>query len=84
MRAPALWKALDATRKAFKHGEHHAFRLGELARETLQAEGLQVDYAEVRDPVKLEKQERAEPTSRLFLAAFLGKTRLIDNGALRD
>src|SRR5881394_2743472 len=37
-----------------------------------------------RDGVTLQRPERAEPTSRLFLAAFLGKTRLIDNGALGE
>src|SRR5438477_11073802 len=48
MRATALWKALDAARKAFRDGEVEPARLEEVARETLQQDGLRVDYAEVR------------------------------------
>jgi len=32
----------------------------------------------------LQRVEKADPISRLFLAAFLGKTRLIDNGAMGE
>ena len=46
--------------------------------------GLRIDYAEVRDPIELQRRQKVDPTSRLFLAAFLGKTRLIDNGAVGD
>ena len=46
--------------------------------------GLRLDYAAVRDPVGLQRPQRADGKSRLLLAAFLGKTRLIDNGALGE
>src|SRR5437899_6305960 len=81
-RATALWKSLKAARDAFKAGELRPAQLEELARERLLADGLRIDYAEIRDPVHLQRPPRADATSRLFLAAFLGKTRLIDNGAL--
>ena len=84
LRAPALWKALKAARDAFTAGEVQAARLEELARQKLAEEELRVDYAEVRDPVELQRVEKADPISRLFLAAFLGKTRLIDNGAMGE
>jgi len=84
MRAIALWKALDAARKAFRGGEVEPARLEELARETLQQDGLRVDYAEVRSAFDLQRPQCADANSRLFLAAFLGKTRLIDNGALGE
>ena len=45
---------------------------------------LRIDYAELRDPYDLERPTVAAPTTRLFLAAFVGKTRLIDNGAIGD
>jgi pantothenate synthetase len=32
--------------------------------------------------VELQRPAQADAASRLFLAAFLGKTRLIDNGPL--
>jgi pantoate--beta-alanine ligase len=83
-RAAALWKTLSAVRGAFRSGEHGVDRLEELARRTLEESGLRVDYAEVRDSVELQRPQRADGASRLFLAAFLGKTRLIDNGALGE
>ena len=83
-RATALWKALSAARGAFKSGETSVARLEDLARAALEESGLEVDFAEVRDPVELQRPPKADAAARLFLAAFLGKTRLIDNGALGD
>jgi pantoate--beta-alanine ligase len=82
--AVALWKALSVVRNAFRGGQHDVARLEELARATLSESGLRADYAEVRDPVELQRPQRADGASRLFLAAFAGKTRLIDNGALGE
>ena len=83
-RATALWKALSAARAAFRSGERNAARLEEIARGTLKEAGVRIDYAEVRDPVELQRPQTADAASRLFLAAFLGKTRLIDNGAMSE
>jgi pantoate--beta-alanine ligase len=83
-RALALWKALKAVRDAFKARETRAEQLEEIARQKLLEDGLRIDYAEIRDPVELQRPSKADPSSRLFLAAFVGKTRLIDNGALGD
>ena len=81
-RATALWKAIEVVRGAFNSGEHAAAHLEELAGDVLTESGLRLDYAAVRDPVELQRPQRADGESRLLLAAFLGKTRLIDNGAL--
>jgi pantoate--beta-alanine ligase len=78
--APALWKALCVARGAFTAGERSVERLEEAARGELS--GLRVDYAEIRGGTDLQRTAGADATSRLFLAAFVGKTRLIDNGAL--
>jgi pantoate--beta-alanine ligase len=83
-RATALWKALKAARDAFTAGEVRAQRLEELAREKLAADELRIDYAEIRDPIELHRATKADRSSRLFIAAFVGKTRLIDNGALGE
>jgi pantoate--beta-alanine ligase len=83
-RATALWKAIKAARDAFTAGEVQPARLEELARQKLAEDELRLDYAEVRDPIELQRPQKADPTSRLFLAAFLGKTRLIDNGAVGE
>jgi pantoate--beta-alanine ligase len=80
--ATALWKALSKARAAFTAGERSISRLEEAARSELS--GLRVDYAEIRDAADLQRPASADVTSRLFLAAFLGKTRLIDNGALGE
>jgi pantoate--beta-alanine ligase len=82
MRATALWKALQAARRKFAEGEKDPARIEQLAREIIEADGLRVEYAEVRDSVDLERPGQADPSCRLFLAAFVGKTRLIDNGEL--
>jgi len=83
-RATALWKALKAARDAFVAGEFQGARLEDRARQKLDENGLRIDYAEVRDPFELQRVQKADATSRLFLAAFLGKTRLIDNGAVGE
>jgi pantoate--beta-alanine ligase len=83
-RATALWKALSAARDAFRSGKRDVARLEEIARGKLSEAGARIDYAEVRDPAQLQRPKTADPTSRLFLAAFLGKTRLIDNGAMSE
>ena len=83
-RATALWAALGAVRSRFAEGAREAAELEQLASRTLEARGLRIDYAELRGPVELEQPARVDAATRLFLAAFLGKTRLIDNGALGD
>jgi pantoate--beta-alanine ligase len=84
-RAVALHQALLAVRSAFTGGEKSAAALERLAAGRLEQAGLRLDYAEVRDPQTLEALEapaQAYGAARLFLAAFLGRTRLIDNGPL--
>ncbi|MBS2022473.1 MAG: pantoate--beta-alanine ligase [Deltaproteobacteria bacterium] len=81
-RAVALSKAMAACRSAFADGEREIARLEALAASVLTESGLRVDYAELRRPGDLERPPEATGDTRVFLAAFLGKTRLIDNGPL--
>jgi pantoate--beta-alanine ligase len=81
-RATALWKALQAVRAKFAAGERDLAALEALARRIIEEAGLRLDYAEIRDPIELQRPARGEASSRLFLAAFIGDTRLIDNGEL--
>jgi pantoate--beta-alanine ligase len=83
-RAVALWTALGAVRSLFQAGRREPAALERAASQAIERAGLRVDYAEVRDPRDLERPQGASPDTRLFLAAFLGKTRLIDNGAVGD
>ncbi len=82
--ALGLWKALEAARRAFTAGEREVAGLESKARAALDEAGLRIDYAEIRDAATLQRPVRAGAASRLFLAAFVGKTRLIDNGALGE
>jgi pantoate--beta-alanine ligase len=83
-RATALWKAILSVRERFRAGVRERAALETVAGEQLARAGLRVDYAELRDPVDLQPVAQPDPSTRLFLAAFLGKTRLIDNAALGD
>ena len=83
-RAVALWQALLQVRAGFAAGETDVGALERLAVQVLEGAGARVDYAELRDPLELQRPAKADEATRLFLAAFFGKTRLIDNGALGE
>ena len=55
----------------------------ESARASLEAAGFRVDYLEARDPETLAPLSGPVASARILVAAFLGKTRLIDNVAVR-
>jgi pantoate--beta-alanine ligase len=82
--ALGLWRALSEVRARFAAGERDVAALESLAAEVLDRNGLRADYAELRDPIELQRPAQADATTRLLLAAFAGKTRLIDNGALGE
>src|SRR5438552_6028983 len=71
VRATALWKALQAARRKFAEGEKDPARLEQPARQIIEADGLRVDYAEVRDSVELKRPVQADAGCRVFLAAFV-------------
>ena len=82
--ALGLWRALSEVRARFAAGERDVVTLESLAAEVLVRHGLRADYAELRDPIELQRPAQADQATRLLLAAFAGKTRLIDNGALGE
>ena len=79
VRALALSRALFAARDAAGRGERDAEALRARAREAIAAAGARVDYAEVVHPDSLAPVVHAVPGSVMLVAAFVGKTRLIDN-----
>jgi len=79
LRALALSRALFAARDAAGRGERDAEALRARAREAIAAAGARVDYAEVVHPDSLAPVVHAVPGSVMLVAAFVGKTRLIDN-----
>ncbi|MGI5863805.1 MAG: pantoate--beta-alanine ligase [Myxococcales bacterium] len=81
-RALALSRALRTASHAHANGERSAERLIEAARAELRACDAREDYVGIVDPRTLEPVERVEQPARMLLAAFVGKTRLIDNAPI--
>jgi pantoate--beta-alanine ligase len=79
VRALSLSRALLEARDRAAGGEREAAALAAGARRALEAAGARVDYVEIVDPTSLQPVARAEPGSRMLVAAFVGTTRLIDN-----
>ncbi len=78
--ALSLYRSIQAVRKAFQAGERDAKKLEAIARKEL--EGLQVDYAEVRDADSLREIKDAKGRALYAVAAFVNGVRLIDNTVL--
>ena len=83
--ALALYRALRAAGDAFRTGERGGGSILRAARSVLDAEpGVQVQYLELVDPDTLAPVLEATPGAVLAAAAFVGRTRLIDNIVLGD
>jgi pantoate--beta-alanine ligase len=78
-RAVALSRAVFAARDAFAAGERTLSALVSLARAALEGQVDRVDYVDLRDPDTLAPATRLDIPAVLLVAAFVGKTRLIDN-----
>jgi len=81
-RALALSRALFEAQEAAARGERDAAALRLRARRRVEAAPARVDYVEIVHPETLAPVGRAEPGSRMLVAAFVGATRLIDNVGL--
>jgi pantoate--beta-alanine ligase len=81
--APVLQQALKQCAAAIGRGEHLAQVLDE-GRSAIEAAGFTLDYLEARNAATLEQVVNAtDAPLRLLVAARIGKTRLIDNIAVR-
>jgi pantoate--beta-alanine ligase len=80
-RAPTLHAVLAQLRDALRGGAVNYERLERDARETLAAAGFRPDYVEVRRAADLAKPTERDAAEDLVVlaAAWLGRTRLIDN-----
>ena len=84
-RALVLSRALAAGAAAWDTGERHAGSILAAARGVLASEsGVRVQYLELVHPDTLEAVEQAGAGSVLAVAAFVGRTRLIDNVVLGE
>ncbi|MDG1579896.1 pantoate--beta-alanine ligase [Pseudomonas sp. GOM6] len=77
--APVLYRTLTQMADAIRGGERDFERLTEQGKAMLQRAGLRPDYLEVRDSHDLRSATEESRQLVILAAAFLGKTRLIDN-----
>jgi pantoate--beta-alanine ligase len=83
--ATALYRSLDAVKRAIEAGERNAARLLEIARKVIAGEpGVIVDYAEIVDAETLDPVVSLRHTCYVLIAAIVGGTRLIDNALIES
>ncbi|MCX5748620.1 MAG: pantoate--beta-alanine ligase, partial [Proteobacteria bacterium] len=81
--ALALSRSLAAAARAVADGARAASAILAAAHAVLVAElAVRIDYVELRDASELTEVDHLERPAVLAVAAFLGKTRLIDNRVL--
>ena len=76
--APTLRCALLAARAAFLKGERSAAKLTQIARREI-SRSARVDYLDVVDAASLAATRTPQAGDTMAVAAFFGRTRLIDN-----
>lgn len=81
--ALVLPQALSHARQRVADGETTtATLIKETEQRLLAASGVSIDYISIADRLELTEQQRVDDRSVLLIAAFVGKTRLIDNTTL--
>lgn len=82
--ALALYRSLERAEEMARGGERSAARVREEVLKVLGSEkDIRVDYAEIVDADTLEAVEEIKDNTLVALAAFVRKTRLIDNVIIR-
>ena len=76
--APSLRRALLAARAAFFGGERSAAKLTQIAKREI-SRSARVDYVKVVDATSLAATRTPQRDDTMAVAAFFGRTRLIDN-----
>ncbi len=75
-----LQRAMQAARQLVAQGERSTEKILAAAREVIASAPLaRIDYLEIVNADTLQSAEEAGPDSLIAVAAFFGKTRLIDN-----
>jgi pantoate--beta-alanine ligase len=80
--APALYACLNEMAGAIRGGERDFSKLTSKGKTTLRKAGFKPDYLEVCEAVNLRPADANDQQLVILAAAFMGKTRLIDNLAL--
>jgi len=83
--AKALYRSLDAARRAIQAGERDPIRILAACRQVTDAEpGVVLDYAEIVDADSFEPSMTLRRPCYLVIAARVGGTRLIDNALIES
>jgi pantoate--beta-alanine ligase len=84
--AAVIHRALARAKEAFKEGERNGARLTDIVRTTIESEPrVRIDYVSINDSETLDRVERVDERITLIsVAAYVGKTRLIDNTTLNS
>ena len=77
--APALYRVITHIGEALHNGEQNHAQLLDDGKKALEAAGFRPDYLEIRQAVTLRPATPEDHDLVVLGAAFLGKTRLIDN-----
>lgn len=77
--APRLHQALLECRQKLQDGERNFERLQSEQFAKLASQGFKPDYVSIRNPQSLEESSPDDAGLIILIAAYLGKTRLIDN-----
>lgn len=82
--ASVIYRALRDARAAWQDGERDPSKLQNMMLDRLKTEAIDVEYAEIRDPLNWssEMPDRLETRAQALIAVRLGEVRLIDNLAL--
>jgi pantoate--beta-alanine ligase len=81
--ATALYRSLDAARRAIQAGERDPIRISAVLRQVIDSEaGVALDYAEIVDADSFEPSMTLRRPCYLVIAARVGSTRLIDNALI--
>lgn len=82
-RALSLYHGLLKARELYEQGERDCGQIIETIKSIIQESGGRIDYIECVDPLTLQSISEAKDDTRMMLAVYFGKTRLIDNMALK-
>lgn len=82
--AAVLYRSLMRVQEQFDQGERRGAKLIEAGKQVFTEEpSVRLDYLEIVDPDTLDQVDGVSHTALVALAAFVGKTRLIDNIVLK-
>lgn len=80
--ALCLSESIKSSKKMIKNGEKSPNKIIESVKKIITEKSGKIDYVEILDERTLKFTNSIDEHSRLFLAVYIGKTRLIDNANL--